>query len=128
MTTDFLHYLLNVSVIWAVLLTFYAFTQRDNGNWMLRRRLLLGSYLLGFLLPLLPAVSVPEVVQSFSISRRLIVNNSLIEPVVDSTAYFSWSTLCLFLYFNVAAFMGVSKVRLLVRSLYWKYTKTTYAS
>ena len=56
MTTELTTYLLELTFIWTILLAFYHFTLRRNTHWSLRRRYLLGSWLLGLLLPLLPTL------------------------------------------------------------------------
>ena len=116
-----LHYLLRVTIIWIVLLAYYSLTQRNNGNWPLRRRLLLSSYWLGLLIPLLPVYSVPEAVQGFSISGRVQVGRGVGFTELVSESYVSWSLLFLLLYLKVAVLLGGSKILLLARSLRWKY-------
>ena len=48
------YYLLAVTVIWSVLLTFYQLAYRRSANWPAHRKYLLLSWLFGLLVPLLP--------------------------------------------------------------------------
>ena len=56
MTTELTTYLLQLMLIWTILLAYYHLALRRNTHWSLRRRYLLGSWLLGLLLPLLPTL------------------------------------------------------------------------
>ena len=56
MSAELTTYLLEFTLVWTILLTYYHFALRRNTHWSLRRRYLLGSWLLGLLLPLLPTL------------------------------------------------------------------------
>lgn len=56
MTGPWIEYLLRLTLIWGSLLIYYHFFFSQNHNWTLRRRFLIGSYLIGLVIPLLPSM------------------------------------------------------------------------
>ncbi|MBX2872842.1 MAG: M56 family metallopeptidase [Saprospiraceae bacterium] len=63
-------YLLRLSIIWGALLLYYRFFLAQNHNWQLRRVYLFSTYLLGIIIPLLPALEItqlPEALPDFSV-------------------------------------------------------------
>ena len=52
-----LEYLMRMSWIWLALLAFYYLFFYSNHNWLLKRRYLIAAYLLGLIIPLVPAFS-----------------------------------------------------------------------
>lgn len=61
MTPDILEYLLRATTIWSVLLAFYLLVRRRT-DFRFQRLVLLGGWLFGLVVPLLPALEVVEVV------------------------------------------------------------------
>ncbi len=56
MSTELTTYLLELTLVWTILLAYYYSTLRHNKQWPLRRCYLIGSWLLGLCLPLLPTL------------------------------------------------------------------------
>lgn len=68
MKVEYVEYLLRLSLIWACLLLFYQWSLSRRDNWSLKRIFLLGAYLLGWLIPLLPAIIIAPSKPEWSIS------------------------------------------------------------
>ncbi|CAH0999136.1 hypothetical protein LEM8419_00432 [Neolewinella maritima] len=91
MSAAVLSYLLEVTLAWVLLLAFYAIAFRNNANWPAQRYYLLGSWLFGLLLPLLPNV---QTVGSIGIDQLPAQVATYVVPVLsDRTPVYADSTL-----------------------------------
>ena len=73
MSSVAVQYLVEATLVWAVLLLFYAVVIRRNGNWHLHRRLLLLFLAAGTCLPLLPKVQTEWEVAPASLTEDAVV-------------------------------------------------------
>ena len=86
-------YLLRLSIIWGALLVYYHFFLAKNHNWQLRRVYLFSTYLLGILIPLLPAVQLnplPEVLPDLSVIPNFAFETAAVQLEAVESRAFSW--------------------------------------
>lgn len=124
MKAEYIEYLIRLSFIWTALLLFYQWSLAKSDQWKGKRAYLAGAYLLGWLIPLLPALivssSVPQLgVSPFGQATVFIFTDNQSE---GGNAVFSWSWVPFFLILYLAGVTWQSG-RLLFhffQLLYWK--------
>ncbi len=104
-------YLLRLSISWGVLLSYYHLFFAKNHNWQLRRVFLLSTYLLGIVIPLLPALEITQmpaalpdlsVIPNFTFEAR-----STPLAVVENSSYSWWFALPLLYGLGVVFQLGL---------------------
>lgn len=86
-------YLLRLSIIWSALLLYYHFFLAKNHNWQLRRVYLFSTYLLGIIIPLLPALQIsqlPEVLPDLSVIPNFTFEASAVQLEGAESSTTSW--------------------------------------
>lgn len=94
-------YLLRLTIVWGVLLLYYHLFLAKNHNWQLRRVYLFSTYLLGIIIPLLPAISVhqlPEALPDLSVIPNFAFQAEAIPLVGSEASSLSWSLIFPILY------------------------------
>jgi hypothetical protein len=124
MNTEWLEYAVRLTVIWTVLLVFYRLVLCDSRDWRRRRYFLLGTYLTGLLLPLLPAL--PGTVAAYDLigwSGRVVVGAEHYSPSASSAATrtgLSWWTVAGWLWLAGAIWQAVRTLIALAQCRQWQ--------
>jgi hypothetical protein len=90
MTPETLEYLLRVTVIWAVLLAYYFIAGR-KASFRFQRFFLLGGWLFGLLVPLLPSVAGEVVLPIVNLPTISFAGPAMVVPTVATKVTSTWS-------------------------------------
>lgn len=126
MNTEWLEYGVRLTVIWAALLLFYRLVLSDSRDWRRRRYFLLGTYLAGLLLPLLPAL--PGTAAAYELlgwSGRVVVGAERYpSPVLSAAGWtgLSWWSMAGWLWFAGVVWQTVRTVIALAQCRRWRRT------
>lgn len=117
-----MEYLLRLTLIWAALLFYYHFFFSQNDNWALKRRFLLGAYLLGLVIPSLPAIGVATKnlpLSSIPLDTYFVVLNNPLIPQTEGPFAFSWPLLLLSIYLLGTLVQLIRLSRHFLQLWYW---------